>query len=55
MLPPTSCWASSRPTCRYGTATIEEIDGDDDSVGAQEALVHERVAAWEEVSLRGAT
>ena len=40
---------------RYGTAILEEIDGDEDSVGAQEALVHERVAAWEEVSLGSAT
>ena len=43
----------SQPHCaahrRYGTAIIEEIDGEEEGSSAQEKLVHERVAAWEEV------
>ncbi|PRW44272.1 inactive TPR repeat-containing thioredoxin TTL3-like [Chlorella sorokiniana] len=46
---------ASKPVVhRYGTAIIEEID-DEESMGAQEALVHERVAAWEEVALKTAS
>ncbi|KAI7846268.1 hypothetical protein COHA_000248 [Chlorella ohadii] len=40
--------ASNPVVHRYKTAIIEEIDADDESADAQEALVHERVAAWEE-------